>query len=280
MCLTSLFFGQKGEKMNYLQNLHTHTNYCDGKDTAEEIVLTAIEKDFTSIGFSEHSQTPYPSSLKAGEATRKYKQEIRLLKEKHKGIIDIYCGLEFDSCSKVDISDYDYIIGSVHYINGVTMDRDADYVRNLIDTYYDGDSMKYVKAYYEELATLHQYEHVDIIGHFDLLTKHKENVAFFDDESPLYKKYAIEAAEALAGKISLFEVNTGAIARGYRTTPYPSMFLIKELKRLGFGAVITSDCHDREKLDCGFCDATELLKSCGYKEKFILTDNGFIPVPL
>ena len=31
------------------------------------------------------------------------------------------------------------------------------------------------------------------------------------------------------GKIPLFEVNTGAIARGYRKTPYPSEFLIKEL---------------------------------------------------
>lgn len=266
--------------MENLQNLHTHSTFSDGANTPEEMLLTAIEKGFTSIGFSDHSETAYVGSLKSGEPTLKYMQEIRRLKEKYRGEISVYCGLEFDSCSKVDISGYDYIIGSVHYINGVTMDRDADYVRNLIDTHYAGDSMKYVKAYYEELATLHHYEHVDIIGHFDLLTKHKENVTLFDEESQLYKKYAIETAEALSGKIPFFEVNTGAIARGYRTTPYPSIFLIKELKRLGFGVVITSDCHNREKLDCGFCDATELLKSCGYKEKYILTDNGFVPVSL
>ncbi len=37
-----------------LANYHTHTTYCDGKNTPEEIVLCAIEKGFTSIGFSGH----------------------------------------------------------------------------------------------------------------------------------------------------------------------------------------------------------------------------------
>ena len=91
---------------------------------------------------------------------------------------------------------------------------------------------------------------------------------------------AIEAAQSLAGKIPFFEVNTGAIARAYRKSPYPSDFLIKELKRLGFGAVITSDCHDRKMLDCEFEYATEILKKCGFSERYILTNQGFKPVLL
>ena len=58
------------------------------------------------------------------------------------------------------------------------------------------------------------------------------------------------------------------------------MTIIKELKRLGFGAVITSDCHDKTKLDYKFNEAAELLKSCGFKEKYILTDQGFAAVSL
>ena len=58
------------------------------------------------------------------------------------------------------------------------------------------------------------------------------------------------------------------------------MKLIKELKRLGFGVVITSDCHDKKFFDKGFDDAVELLKECGYKEKCILTENGFKEVAL
>ena len=45
--------------MRALQNLHQHTNFCDGRDSIEEVVLTAIEKGFTGIGFSSHSHTPY-----------------------------------------------------------------------------------------------------------------------------------------------------------------------------------------------------------------------------
>lgn len=41
--------------MKHLQNLHTHTIYCDGKDTPEEMILAACEKGFTSLGFSGHS---------------------------------------------------------------------------------------------------------------------------------------------------------------------------------------------------------------------------------
>ena len=62
------------------------------------------------------------------------------------------------------------------------------------------------------------------------------------------------------GKIPFFEVNTGAISRGYRSAPYPTVPIIKELKRLGFGVVITSDCHDRNYVDCHFNETAELLK--------------------
>ena len=90
-----------------------------------------------------------------------------------------------------------------------------------------------------------------------------------------YRSWAVEAAEAIAGKIPFFEVNTGAISRGYRTTPYPDPFIIKELKRLGFGAVITSDCHDRNHLDCWREEAKELLKACGFREHWVLKPSGW-----
>ncbi len=35
-------------------NFHTHTTYCDGKETAEQMVQAAIAKGFTRLGFSGH----------------------------------------------------------------------------------------------------------------------------------------------------------------------------------------------------------------------------------
>ena len=68
--------------------------------------------------------------------------------------------------------------------------------------------------------------------------------------------------------------------RGTRTTPYPQDFITKELKRLGFGVVITTDCHQKHLMDAWMEEGKEFLRSCGYTERHILTKEGFIPVPL
>jgi len=68
-----------------LQNLHTHTTFCDGLDTPEELVKTALEKGFDSIGFSEHSYMwASDFSIKIGDKTKEYKEEINFLKQKYK----------------------------------------------------------------------------------------------------------------------------------------------------------------------------------------------------
>lgn len=269
--------------MENKQNLHTHSTYCDGKDTPEEMVITAIEKGFDSIGFSMHLYMSFSDYL-SGADSEGYKKEVNRLKKEYADNIKIYLGLEFEYFSKPEFDGYDYLIGSVHYLPGaekpIGIDRSQEDVKNVIDTYFGGDGMKYAKEYYRLLATLPERGKFDIIGHFDLITKHSDNVKFFDEESKEYKNAAIEAAEALVGKIPFFEVNTGAIARGYRKSPYPSDFILKELKRLGYGAIISSDCHNKVFLDCAFYEATELLKSCGFNERYILTDNGFKAVAL
>ncbi len=272
-------------KFMCLQNLHTHTCYCDGVDTPNEIIITALEKNFTSIGFSGHSYANFsPMFAKKKDKTEEYKKEVLSLKEKYKDRIKIYLGLEVEMYSKPDMTGYDYLIGSIHYLKCgeecVGFDSTDAVVENVINRYFGKDGMRYAKAYYEALAQLPQYGKFDIIGHFDLITKHIDNRDFFDTTSKEYINAAVEAAENLAGKIPFFELNTGVIARGYRKSPYPSVTLIKELKRLGFGVVITSDCHNKTMLDCKFDEAAELLKNCGFNEKYILTDNGFIAVSL
>ena len=47
---------------NLIANYHTHTTFCDGQNTAEEVVLSAIDKGFSSIGFSGHGTTPFDLS--------------------------------------------------------------------------------------------------------------------------------------------------------------------------------------------------------------------------
>ena len=272
-------------KTSYLQNLHTHTTFCDGADTPEEIVKEAIALGFDSIGFSEHSYMACSEFYRnRGDHREAYQACIRQLKEAYRGQLDIFLGLETDLLSETSLEGYDYLIGSVHWMNiegtPLPIDRSADYARDFVDRYFAGDGIAYAKAYYRHLAELPTRARFDIIGHFDLITKHMDTLTLFDPSSKEYLCAAFEAADALCGKIPFFEVNTGAISRGYRKTPYPSIEILKELRRLGYGAIITSDCHRKDTLLCHFDEAAELLRSCGFREKYILTDGGFVPAAL
>lgn len=271
--------------MNTRQNLHTHTIYCDGKNTPEEMVLSAIEKGHGSLGFSSHAYVYF--SDYAGITQQRiddYVAEVRRLQEKYKDTFPIYLGLEADMYAPVEPGVFQYLIGSTHYLKMEdqfpAFDGSAQSMKAFVDTWFGGDGMAFVKEYFRQLRQLPQLGKYDILGHFDLVSKHIEGVTLFDYDSDEYVRLGAETAEELAPHIKLFEVNTGAIARGYRTTPYPSPRLTKVLKDLGYGVVITSDCHDAQKLDCGYELSRQFLSSLGFRERFIFDGKGFVPVAL
>ena len=272
--------------MKYLQNLHTHTTCCDGRNTPAELLDIAIAKGFDSIGFSGHSANRHSKAYThiTRETTAAYKNEINRLKKEYEGRIKVYLGLEFEMLSDDDLSGLDYTIGSVHYLETpkgvVGFDGSVQTFENVINGYFGGDGMAFVRCYYEHIARLPEYYAFDIVGHFDLCYKHGGNAVFYDVNSKEYRDCAVSAIEAIAGKIPYFEVNTGCIPRGYKDVPYPLPFIIKEMKRCGIGAVITSDCHNAQYLDAGFSDAEKILKECGYNEVYVLTDRGFEPMEI
>ena len=251
------------------------------------MIESAISLGFDSLGFSGHAPTEQDTSWETRRSrVEDYIREVTALKEEYRGKINVFIGFELDLYSKglVDTSGLDYAIGSVHMAkkDGTWYDFDHCYeeVRRSIDTLFGGDPIAYTKSYYENLVTMARTVDFDIVGHFDLCYKHGKNAVFYDVDRKEYKNAAIGAIEALAGKIPYFEVNTGCMPRGYKDVPYPLPFIIKEMKRCGFGAVITSDCHNAEYLDYGFAEARKLLSECGYNETFILTDSGFKPIEI
>ena len=272
--------------MKNRQNLHTHTTYVDGKDTPEEMILEAIARKFDSVGFSEHSflrYSTFPNQLTDDKAEQ-YKEEIKELRRKYKGIIDVYCGLEYDFYSDIKADGFDYLIGSVHYLdcNGEikTFDRGLGDVLEYINEYFDGRGISFAKKYFETMSLLPQKHNFDIIGHFDIITKNNERGNFIDVSSKEYLDMGLEAIHSLKGKIPFFEVNTGAVSRGYKGSPYPQIEFLREFNKCGFGAVVTSDCHDKRFIDCCFDESRELLLAAGFNSRYILTDGGFTEVEL
>ena len=270
-----------------LSNLHTHTHYCDGKYSPEEMVHAAIREGFVSLGFSGHSFTPCDATYcMLPETTPLYKEEILRLKEQYKDQIEIYLGTERDYYTDPAeyTDDYDYILGSVHYVfkgrNCLAIDHAAEVQETAIRDLYDGNGLALVRDYYELMAKLPARVKPDVIGHFDVITKFNEGNRYFDEDSPAYKAMTLEAMDAILQDCNLFEMNTGAIARKKRSTPYIAPFLLRHLKERGGEIVINSDCHDWHYLTCAFDQAVELAKAAGFTHAKILKNGGFADVTL
>ena len=168
-----------------MQNLHTHTIYCDGVNVPEELIKEAMRRGFDSIGFSGHSymkREPREYSMTA-ESNLLYRKKVQELKIRYANALQIFLGMEADFYSEADRTGYDYLIGSVHYVEkaGRLIDfdrtdigRPSDTMKHVIQDIYKGKGMDFVRDYYETLARLPERGKTDIIGHFDLITKFDE----------------------------------------------------------------------------------------------------------
>ena len=266
--------------MRYPQNLHTHTVYCDGKDTPEEMILRAMELGFDTIGFSIHSVNVFsPDRENRLKKAEQYRAALDELKEKYQGRIRVLKGIEYEMLCGFPMEGYEYAIGSSHYLKlgeeYAGVDKPLEDVERTVREHFGGNGLKYAACYYENLSRLAEYGKFDIVGHFDLVSKYCERMPLFNTEAPEYRRAALDCLHELAKHFSVFEVNTGAIARGYRTSPYPAQFILKEMKRLGCGVILSSDCHDRTKLDCAFPESLEWIRAAGYDEVLVLGENGF-----
>ncbi len=248
-------------------NFHTHTIYGDGKDTPEELVLYAIKQGCTAIGFSGHSFNNFLDAdpfCMTPENTVKYVDDIKRLQKYYGNKIRILLGVERDYFSDVDTSGYEYVIGSVHYVlnggNHITVDKSRKNQEDAVREYYKGDIYAFIEDYYDLVGNVYNQTKCDIIGHFDVVTKFNEGGALFDTNHPRYITAADRALEKLLKVDVTFEINYGAISRGYRTEPYPEKRIIQKIKEAGKKLIYSSDSHSKETLLFGIPEGNDFIK--------------------
>ncbi len=238
-------------------NYHTHTCYCDGKHTPEEMVKEAIRLGCPELGFSGHSYTAFDEGpCMSKEGTRAYITEVRRLQEKYAERIKILLGIEQDYYSEEPTDGYDYVIGSVHYVkkNGVylAVDHSRESQIENVKRFYGGDFYGFIEDYYELAADVYRKTKCQIIGHFDLVTKFNQDGDLFNIQHPRYQAAAKQALEALLDAPAVLEVNTGAISRGYTTEPYPAKDILDRWLAAGKEIIFSSDCHSKDHLLFGY----------------------------
>lgn len=247
-------------------DLHTHTTYCDGKNTPEEMVRSALKAGLSCLGFSGHGYAPYDTdACMTREGAAAYRAEIAALKEKYAGRITLLCGVEQDYWSEESTAPYDYVIGSVHYVKKdgelLCVDNTPEISQAAADEHFGGDWYAFAEAYFATVADVADRTHCQIIGHFDLISKFNEKCRFFDEAHPRYVAAWRAAADALLKTGVPFEINTGAMSRGWRTTAYPNAEMIDYIVRGGGRLLLSGDSHSDRTLRCGF-ERYEHLGDC------------------
>lgn len=269
----------------FLSNCHTHTVYCDGKNTPEEMVRQAVRLNFHSLGFSVHS----PMKIENDYAVRldkldTYYNHIERLKKEYQGSIEIYNGIELDcDHDNFDYSKFDYVIAAVHQLHCgnriYSIDYTADELKRCVDTEFDGSYLAMAKQYFSSLARFVCDIKPDVVAHADLITKFNHQDKLFDEDSIEYQMTAKLYLERICLECpdTIFEVNTGAMFRCHNPTPYPAGFILKFLNEHNMRITLSSDSHSTDSLDYGFHEVLDIIRQAGYNELYFLDNGEFKP---
>lgn len=262
------------------QNLHTHSQYDDGKDAIDEIVQKAQERGFTILGFSGHGYYAKDDSSMTPEKTKQYIQDVRQAQQQAPNGLKIYLGIEEDSMAPIEnVEDFDYVIGSVHYLehNGkiYPIDYSQEQFDEMLKEGYQNDINALAKDYYLAIERQAQNPNIQILGHLDLIAKYNEDQTYYCFDDPKILSYAKIAIEQLVKAGKIFEMNSGAMAREYRNSPYPSIELLKLIYEANGKILINTDCHDKEYLDYGMQICLDLAKQIGFKTLEMFNGKNF-----
>lgn len=245
---------------------HTHHYRCGhAKGTMRDYIETAIAKGAKVIGLSDHSPLyhlgddphPAPGTAMAWDEFPRYFEEMTQLKQEYQGKIDVRLGVESDYILGWDDHyrnlwkqyDFDYIIGSVHWIG-----RWNIFHRTLPE----GHTKESIfEVYLDSIAAAAQSGIYDIIGHFDAIKTNGYMPEGFDARIR-------QVIETIADAGIAIELNTS----GWRKKcdeQYPSRWILEEACRCGVPIALGSDAHEPHLVTAGFDRALELLHDIGFK---------------
>lgn len=253
-------------------NLHSHTQFCDGHSSMEEILRSACKAGFSRWGFTPHGpiNIESPCNMKK-EDVGPYLGEVKRLKTIFPDM-EILAGMEVDflddnngpSSPEVRAYGLDYIIGSVHFIPNqkgefIDIDGSPERFKRYLEEYFEGDLGYVVRTYWQQVGRMIEAGGFDIIGHIDKIAL---NASFVDpsiEESSEYKLPADRVIEMAIKSGKAIEINTKHWKRYGRFFPDPRYW--KRILSSGTSMPVNTDTHYADAVEDGLPEALRQLKS-------------------
>jgi histidinol-phosphatase (PHP family) len=279
--------------MPWMVSLHGgHSGeFCEhASGKLKDFITTAIKKGFTTYGVTEHmpryeDRFLFESEIKKGMTSKdlvrdfeNYKIELSKLENEFKNEIILLKGFEVevasdnyaDQVKKIkDQYDFDYIVGSVHFLNNNTIDYSRDSFKNQMEAC--GGLENYAIMYYKKLTEMISLVKPEVVGHFDLIQKYGKE--FGNIETDKIKSEAVKALKLMKNNNSILDINTKLLRMG-EDSPYPSSLILKEAKQLSIGCCFGDDSHSPDEVGSSFEKAKKYLLSNGINEITHLSKTG------
>ncbi|UCE26316.1 MAG: histidinol-phosphatase HisJ family protein [Candidatus Coatesbacteria bacterium] len=256
---------------------HVHTIYCGhAEGTLEDYVASAGEAGLGGVGFCDH--LPFlafedRSLAMCWEELPRYVDEVLRLAGKEKspavklGIeADYFPGQEETLYAIFRNFPFDYVYGSIHFIEGWGFDDSRN-----VEKYEGLDVNDFYRKYYNLVVEMAVTGLFDVWAHPDLPKKFR----YRPDNQPVE---LVEAAlEAIAANGMALEVNTGGLRKPVGEV-YPEPWILEIANRAGVPICFGSDAHKPEYVGAAFVEAVKLVRSSGYESH--VTFKGRRPVEL
>ena len=242
---------------------HIHTALCKhAEGEMDAFVEAAIEKGFDEIGFSDHAPVldDYDQDHRmAWNLFPKYVDSVLALKEKYPHITirlgieaDAYPGFEF-SLEKL-LSNYpiEYVIGSVHFIDGEPLFNCP------LPQLSSPEIEDLLKLYFARLRQSLESGLFDVYAHLDVIKWH------YSAWTPLIEKESQILLDEIARRGKRIELNSS----GLRKKPgemYPSPNILRFACERNIPVIFGSDAHRPSDTGANFPEAVELLSQAGYQ---------------
>ncbi|MBR5898924.1 MAG: histidinol-phosphatase [Muribaculaceae bacterium] len=254
-----------------LYNLHSHTQFCDGRADMEQFAAAAVAQGFTHYGFSPHAPVPIasPCNMSADDVTA-YLGECERLKRIYGDKICLYAAMEIDYLSDewgpshqfFQSLPLDYRIGSVHFIPSehgmIDVDgRPEDFAVKMREHFHK-DLRHVVTTFYRQTWAMLDAGGFDIVGHFDKIGFNASKYQPGVEQEPWYRQLVADTIDLIAQKGVIAEINTKAWDAHQRL--FPSLQWQPMLRQRHIPVVVNSDAHFPQLINAGRDHAFALLQ--------------------
>ena len=264
-----------------LPSYHMHTCWSDGAGSIREMVTAAALGGLTEVGVSDHlvvSRQAAEFNLDFALPDRRlaaYTEEVHELQESAPLPVRLGIEIDFFPDTPALLADalqgvaFDYVIGSVHFLEGFAVDSQPEPWRRLTAAEITAVYRRYYRRYRDMACT----GMFDFLGHLDLPKK----FGFWPDADLQADIEAVLDAVAKAG--TALEFNTAGWDKPC-ADPYPAAALLPQLRQRDIPVLISDDAHRPGEVGRHFARARKLLLDAGYTETCRFEERRRTSVPL